>query len=170
MDGGGGFNAASDQNAHCGCKPEGRIRLSGVSLRTRSSVAGQEEHRQVSRKDPGENAPTGPATDAGNCDGGEPDSARMVRIFSSQRAECLCKGRSVCAATAAHDSTQTTQAARTSAWTRSSTVAECLLRRARANLLSLGPRAREPISLKRPLTGEPDAGNPPVRFGGRGKV
>ena len=22
----------------------------------------------------------------------------------------------------------------------------------------------------RPLTGEPDAGNPPVRFGGRGKV
>ena len=53
---------------------------------------------------------------------------------------------------------------------RSSTLARSLLRRSRANLLSLSPRQSEPTSAMRPLTGEPDAGNPPVRFGGRGEV
>ena len=38
------------------------------------------------------------------------------------------------------------------------------------NLLSLNPNHSASISAKRPLTGKPDAGNPPVRFGGRGRV
>src|SRR5437762_3177131 len=44
----------------------------------------------------------------------------------------------------------------------------CLLHAARTDLLSLSPGVRVPTCLKRPLTGKPDAGNPPVRFGGRG--
>ena len=39
-----------------------------------------------------------------------------------------------------------------------------------ANLLSLSLSSGASISEKRPLTGKPDAGNPPVRFGGRGRV
>ena len=37
-------------------------------------------------------------------------------------------------------------------------------------VVGVNPRQSEPISEMRPLTGEPDAGNPPVRFGGRGEV
>jgi NAD(P)-dependent dehydrogenase (short-subunit alcohol dehydrogenase family) len=48
--------------------------------------------------------------------------------------------------------------------------AQRLLRRTGAILLSHSPSANEPISKETPLTGELDAGNPPVRFGGRGRV
>ncbi len=44
----------------------------------------------------------------------------------------------------------------------------CLLHAAWADLLSLGPGASVPTCLNSPPTGKPDAGNPPVRFGGRG--
>src|SRR5438874_13040778 len=47
---------------------------------------------------------------------------------------------------------------------------KCLFRRARANLLSLNPSPSGQRSLGAPLTGDPDAGKPPVRFGGRGEV
>src|SRR6266849_7374131 len=47
-------------------------------------------------------------------------------------------------------------------------MAQCLLRRSRAVLDGHRPCPSEPISWQKPLTGEPDAGNPPVRFGGRG--
>jgi hypothetical protein len=40
----------------------------------------------------------------------------------------------------------------------------------RVNLLSLNPSEALSISEERPPTGKPDAGNPPVRFGGRGRV
>ena len=53
---------------------------------------------------------------------------------------------------------------------RPSTLAQCLLRRTGAILLSHSPSASDPISQENPLTGKPDAGNPPVRFGGRGGV
>ena len=44
----------------------------------------------------------------------------------------------------------------------------CLDRATGVDLLSLHPSASAPASAKRPPTGKPDAGNPPVRFGGRG--
>src|SRR5216684_7669980 len=44
----------------------------------------------------------------------------------------------------------------------------CLLHAAWTDLLSLGPGASVPTCLNSPPTGKPDAGNPPVRFGGRG--
>ncbi len=49
-------------------------------------------------------------------------------------------------------------------------MAKCLLRGTWAVLLSHSPGQSEPILQGRPLTGEPDAGKPPVRFGGRGEV
>src|SRR2546427_594331 len=44
----------------------------------------------------------------------------------------------------------------------------CLPHAALANLLSLSQSVSVPTCAHRPPTGEPDAGNPPVRFGGRG--
>jgi len=49
-------------------------------------------------------------------------------------------------------------------------VAQCLLRRTWVNLLSLNPSQSGQCSSRDPLTGEPDARKPPVRFGGRGRV
>ena len=46
----------------------------------------------------------------------------------------------------------------------------CLQGATWVDLLSLNLGASAPTSKVRPSTGEPDAGNPPVRFGGRGEV
>src|SRR5258707_9707870 len=74
------------------------------------------------------------------------------------------------AATLTYRLTQASQTARPLPRTRPSALAKCLLRRPRVNLLSLSPGTSEPCSTQSSLTGEPDAGNLPVRFGGRGKV
>src|SRR5206468_9143485 len=48
-------------------------------------------------------------------------------------------------------------------------VAQCLLCRARASQLARRLCPRSPVLLRvKPSTGEPDAGDPHVRFGGRG--
>src|ERR1022692_4341945 len=54
-------------------------------------------------------------------------------------------------------------------WVRSSTLDERLLLAGRSVLLKRGPRRSMSILAEvRPPTGEPDAGDPHVRFGGRG--
>lgn len=52
----------------------------------------------------------------------------------------------------------------------SATLAQCLLRGTGGDLPGHSPGESEPIPCKRPLTGEPEAENPPVRLGGRGEV
>ena len=52
---------------------------------------------------------------------------------------------------------------------RPSEMAPCLLRRTGVNLLSFNPSQSGQCSPRDPLTGKPDAGKPPVRFGGRGR-
>src|SRR5260221_2246835 len=73
------------------------------------------------------------------------------------------------APTPAHGAAQAPSRPRASPRPRPSTLAQCLLRRTRTILLSHSPRASEPRSTQSSLTGEPDAGNLPVRFGGRGE-
>src|SRR5262249_28425245 len=68
----------------------------------------------------------------------------------------------------ADDSTHTAQRQRPCARARSSTLAKRLLRGTRADLPNHSPGQSEPTLCNKPLTGDPDAGNPPVRFGGRG--
>src|SRR5687767_10277844 len=48
-------------------------------------------------------------------------------------------------------------------------MAKCLLRECRAVRASHGLASSETASMKKPPTGEPYAGKPPVRFGGRGR-
>src|SRR5215472_7562239 len=63
----------------------------------------------------------------------------------------------------------TSRTGRTRARPGPSALAQCFLCSAWAVLLGYGPYSGTSILLKvRPPTGEPDAGDPPVRFGGRG--
>src|SRR5476649_1565095 len=48
-------------------------------------------------------------------------------------------------------------------------MAECLLRASRAVRTAHSLDGRETVSMKKLPTGEPYAGKPPVRFGGRGR-
>src|SRR5215207_703776 len=105
MDGSSRTNAAPDQDAHRRCPAKRRVRLFGLPLRTRLSLAAQEEPGKAER------------------------NAARPR-----------------------------------------TLADSLLRSTRTNLLSLSPCPSEPCPATGALTRKPDAGNPPVRFGGRGDV
>src|SRR5215207_328531 len=49
-----GTGASSDQDAHCGREPKGRVRLPGVSLRARHEMASPEEPGKVERSHSGE--------------------------------------------------------------------------------------------------------------------
>ena len=66
-------------------------------------------------------------------------------------------------------SEKTAQGTRSRTRSRSSTLAQRLLRRLGAILLSHSPSANDPISQENPLTGKPDARSGPVRFGGGGR-
>src|SRR5947207_4176015 len=71
---------------------------------------------------------------------------------------------------AAFDPPKTSQTQGSRSWQGSSTLAESLLSAARPLQPCRGSPAVLPVREIGPLTGEPDAGNPPVRFGGRGGV
>jgi hypothetical protein len=53
-------------------------------------------------------------------------------------------------------------------WFSLSTLAQRLLRSSRVARAAHGLAGREMLPMRKPLTGEPYAGKPPVRFGGRG--
>src|SRR5208282_692352 len=78
--------------------------------------------------------------------------------------------RRVCQAAAARRPAQAGKAPRAGRLPRRpSTMAKCLLRGSRAIRASHGLVIGETVSMKKPPTGEPYAGKPPVRFGGRGR-
>ena len=82
----------------------------------------------------------------------------------------LRQARRVCQEAAARRPAQAGKAPRSGHLPRRpSTLAKCLLRGSRAVRASHGLVIRETVSMKKPPTGEPYAGKPPVRFGGRGR-
>jgi len=106
-----------------------------------------------------------PGTD--HC-GGESHLARMVWLFQAQPEKCVPRPGQLDTQTNASHPAQTPPSERMGADARAQALAQCLLRRTRAVLDGHSPRPSEPTSMEKSLTGEPDAGNPPVRFGGRG--
>src|SRR6266436_5002124 len=106
-----------------------------------------------------------PGTD--HC-GGESHLARMVWLFQAQPEKCVRRPGQLDTRTNASHPAQAPPSERMGADARPQALAQCLLRRTRAILDGHSPRPSEPISMEKSLTGEPDAGNPPVRFGGRG--
>ena len=94
---------------------------------------------------------------------------RLVWILQTQSLDHVQAIGPVDTAETAKHPAQKAQGKRACPRERSSAMAKCVLRRIRANLLSLSPDPSGQLSM-RPPTGKPDAGKPPVRFGGRGKV
>ena len=100
----------------------------------------------------------------------EPDAARLVWIFQTQplarRFGCSISGCACgCEASCANAGGNRDRARGAGP----STLAECLLRGVRVVLLGHSPCDGPSILWEvKPPTGEPDAGDPPVRFGGRG--
>src|SRR6266487_6714995 len=101
---------------------------------------------------------------------GESHLARMVWLFQAQPEKCVRRPGQLDTRTNASHPAQAPPSERMGADARPQALAECLLRRTRAILDGHSPCPSEPISMEKSLTGEPDAGNPPVRFGGRGGV
>ena len=100
-----------------------------------------------------------------------PTVARLVRLLQTRPSHHLRQARRVCQATAARHPAQAGEAAvgHGRLPRRPSTLAKCLLRGSRAVRTSHGLAIGETVSMKKPSTGEPYAGEPPVRFGGRGR-
>src|SRR5262249_28671866 len=77
--------------------------------------------------------------------------------------------RRLCASTTSGDLAATAQASERGAYAaRPSTLAQCLLRGTGAVHPSCSLCAGASIPMRQPPTGEPCAGEPPARFGGRG--
>src|SRR5271157_4042233 len=98
------------------------------------------------------------------------DAARLVRLLQARPSHHFRKARPIHPPTATRPSPQTGEAVveHGNQSRRSSTLAKCLLRGNRADRASHGLAVCETVSMKNPPTGEPYAGQPPVRFGGRG--
>src|SRR5216684_6291013 len=93
----------------------------------------------------------------------------MVWLFQTRHADSVSKPRSFRSATAARRSAQAGQAARLRTMqSRSPAMAQRLLRNTRTVHLLHSHRTTKTPPMRKPATGEPYAGEPHVRFGGRG--
>src|SRR5439155_16959744 len=105
--------------------------------RARPPLDPQEGPGQIERRAPGQNP-----TDTLRLGGGhhrrrQPQPAGLDEVFPAQPLDDVQTTRPVGTPKAAEHPAQTTQARRTSSWAGSSTLAQCLLRDTRPNLLSL---------------------------------
>jgi len=99
------------------------------------------------------------------------ETARLVRVLQTCLPGIAGKRRWVGSHAPAQHSAQEKQAEGTRTRLRQSTLAKRILHKARAVLLQRGTcRSCQSVKTVRPSTGEPYAGKPPVRFGGRGGV
>ena len=98
----------------------------------------------------------------------QPDSAGLVRVLQTQsRPDVHVSRRLGTDAAAKHPASPSQETRRRSGLVQHS-LAKRLLREARAVHDDHSQGISASVSAKSPLTGEPDAGKPPVRFGGRG--
>ena len=118
-----------------------------------------------------ENRAAGRAEPERNRDRREPELARVVWVFPAPPSEPVYGGGWLRAAPVAEP------AAMAFGWrgqrdrSRPPTLAETMVCPLWTVVLGHGPRVdADNRTTTNPLTGEPDAGDPPVRFGGRGKV
>ena len=99
----------------------------------------------------------------------QPDAAGLVRLLQARPSLHLRRARRDDPAPAARVPAQAGEATGVGHLSgRSSTLAQCLLRECRVVRTTHGLASSETVSMKNPPTGEPYAGKPPVRFGGRG--
>ena len=98
-----------------------------------------------------------------------PDDPRLVWLFQACLSRDVSRAGWIHPPTTSGDPAPTGQT--TGFWTmsrRSETLAQCLLRWTGSFHDDRSPNVSEPIPMRKPLTGEPCAGEPHARFGGRG--
>src|ERR1039458_2089276 len=168
---GSGTDLASREDPHRQRQRARRVRLPWVSLRAGHEMAPLQEPEEAERKDQGQDLTIRRAEAEGNRGGRESNIAGLVWLLPAQQSEHVWPCGWLRAKTTAQS------AAMAAGWTgqrdRSgpSTLAQSMVCPPWAAVL--GSRTRVDAynrTTTNPLTGEPDAGDPPVRFGGRGKV
>src|SRR5208283_1499883 len=164
-----GTATASDEDADRGRHRSGWLRLSGLSLRRGDAMAPAKEPGQAEGHAACQDPAYQRAKSLGHHHEPEPHAARLVRIFPAQPRDDVHGARSMGAHPAAEHPAQTPGPTWSRSRRRPSALAECLLHGVRVVLLAYSPCDGLSILWEvRPPTGEPDAGDPPVRFGGRG--
>src|SRR5215207_4925428 len=92
----------------------------------------------------------------------------MVRVLQTLSPPCLPQPRRLGQAALAQHPAQAAGRTRSRSRSRLSTLVQCLLPAAGSLHHVRGPCPAHPLSTRDPSTGEPYAGDPHVRFGGRG--
>ncbi len=105
-----------------------------------------------------------------NRGGTQSDPARLVWVLPIQPAQCHAAGGRMGAGKNAPRPPPTAQTPRHGQGSGTHGIPGCLVCSARTVQPEGRPSAIASIPDGTPLTGGPDAGNPPVRFGGRGEV
>ena len=141
----------------------------GLPLREASSLPTEEEPGEVQRRDSLENETHQRNELGGDCRPPQSHVAWLVRVLPTCLADDLPRTRWLGPRPTAERAPQTARSPRSRSRHGSSPLAEQILCQARAVQPDDRPcSGRSILSQVRPSTGEPDAGNPPVRFGGRG--
>jgi len=164
-------DAASGQDP-CRRLPRGggRLRLPRLSVRSRPTLGPQEEPETLQGQHTGEDRTIAWGQPDADHRGPEPDAERLVRLLQARLADRVQLARRLRPSAAEGASAQAGKAPRLrSLPPRQPTLAKCLLRERRAVRPSHGLANRERPPMRKPPTGEPYAGKPPVRFGGRGR-
>lgn len=134
-------------------------------------MAAEEEPGEVERPAASEDRAAGRAEAGRHCGRRESEFAGLVWVFPAQPSEHVCDGGRLRETATAEPAAMAPRWPRVWEGSGASTLAECMVCPPWAAVLGSGTRVdASNRRFTNPLTGEPDAGNPPVRFGGRGKV
>src|SRR5437879_3621179 len=132
-------------------------------------MAAGEEPWEVEGTGASEDRAEGREEPAGHRDRREPHLAGLVWVFPAQQGQRVCDGGWLRAATTAQPAGKAARPHPAGAGRGAPPLAEGMVGPPWIAVLGSGPRVdADNRSHTNPLTGKPDAGDPPVRFGGRG--
>src|SRR6266700_2869100 len=148
----------------------GRVRVPWLSVRSRTAVCSQEESEPPQGQHPGADATNARAEPRAHHRRPQLGAERLVRVLQACAPPHLYPDRQVHPQAASRDPAQADEEA---VWLRTqsgypSALAQCVLRPSRAARTPHRLADRETLPMRKLPTGEPYAGKPPVRFGGRG--
>jgi group II intron reverse transcriptase/maturase len=151
------------------CRVRARVRFSATGS-SRPAPRAQEEPGQAQGQHPSEDGTQPRRQPRVHHRRSQSDAARLVRLLQTCPSASPPIHRRIGPASAAIPAAEATDeaVAHRPGSRPQSAVAQCLLRRAQAVRTSRSLGRRATVSMKKPPTGEPCAGKPPARFGGRG--
>ena len=152
------------------CREAGQgFDLPSLPLRSRAALGTQEEPEEPEGTHPGQDRTHTRGQSEKHHYGLEPDAQRLVWLLQARASAGISETGRVHPTAAACAAAQAGETAGVWALSgRSWSLAKCFLRGTGALHHNRSPRPGEPITMLKPPTGEPCAGEPHARFGGRG--